>query len=317
MSSYTSSQGHQVYASAEYGLTPAWNAFVDPPRTVGGWINGGLAVLGVVFPTAFIARGYLMYPWWPDAFPGRSPTVWTLEGSLDGWSWTVVDSRSGITWTSDSETKFFPVSTPGSYLFYRLNLTANGGDSYTGLGWFKLQGKAGPVEFPARSTTRPSSRPLLMLPPPLRSATSHPGYVATASTTYPDASVAPWHSFSGITTNQQSAVWLSASVGQPAWIAIALPFAFTVNTYRLQPWWPDSFPTRTPTNWTFEGSNDGATWTILDTRVGEVWPSSTAVRDFSVPVLGRFTNYRLNISAISGVSAYTGLGLFKLIGSRL
>lgn len=56
----------------------------------------------------------------------KSPTAWTLQGSNNGSSFTTIDTVSGLTWV-DGETKNFTVDTAGSYLYYRLNMTASNG----------------------------------------------------------------------------------------------------------------------------------------------------------------------------------------------
>lgn len=65
-----------------------------------------------------------------DDFTTRNPGAWTFEGSNDGSSWTTLDTRSSITWPTAGETKTFTFSNSTSYLYYRLNVTANTGDTY-------------------------------------------------------------------------------------------------------------------------------------------------------------------------------------------
>lgn len=65
-----------------------------------------------------------------DDIPNRNPKDWTFEGSNDGSSWTTLDTQTGITWGSAGETKNFTFSNSTSYEYYRLNVTANNGDSY-------------------------------------------------------------------------------------------------------------------------------------------------------------------------------------------
>jgi len=70
--------------------------------------------------------------------PINRPNTWTLEGSDDNQIWTIIDSRSGLSW-SDDEMKEFILSEPVSYRYYRLNVTANnGGSNYLVIGEFAL-----------------------------------------------------------------------------------------------------------------------------------------------------------------------------------
>lgn len=57
----------------------------------------------------------------------RNPANWTIQGSNNGSSFTTIDTVTGNTWTDDYETQTFTVDTPGSYLYYRLDITVNAG----------------------------------------------------------------------------------------------------------------------------------------------------------------------------------------------
>jgi hypothetical protein len=63
--------------------------------------------------------------------PGRDPKTWTLEGSNDdGATWTVVDTQTDVAYDDARfATKNYTVADPGSYKVYKLDVTANHGDS--------------------------------------------------------------------------------------------------------------------------------------------------------------------------------------------
>jgi len=61
--------------------------------------------------------------------PGRDPKTWTLQGSNDGSTFTNLDSQSGQTFTYRQQTNTYSIGSPGSYRYYRLNVTANNGDA--------------------------------------------------------------------------------------------------------------------------------------------------------------------------------------------
>lgn len=58
----------------------------------------------------------------------RDPKSWFLEGSLDGTNWVIIDSRTDESFPNRIETRRFNVQKPGSYKFYRLNITENVGN---------------------------------------------------------------------------------------------------------------------------------------------------------------------------------------------
>jgi hypothetical protein len=59
--------------------------------------------------------------------PSRDPKDWQLQGSKDGASWTTLDTQSGHSFIDRLQMKSFPISKPGAYRYYRLNITANNG----------------------------------------------------------------------------------------------------------------------------------------------------------------------------------------------
>ncbi|GIF04211.1 GH92 family glycosyl hydrolase [Actinoplanes siamensis] len=70
--------------------------------------------------------------------PGRDPKNWELLGSADGADWEVVDAQTGQTFTRRGQTREFAVASPKPYLYYRLNVTANGGEPIVQLGELEL-----------------------------------------------------------------------------------------------------------------------------------------------------------------------------------
>jgi len=51
------------------------------------------------------------------------PTGWTLSGSADGATWTVIDQRTAQEFRWRLQTRAFKVATPGAYAYYHLELT--------------------------------------------------------------------------------------------------------------------------------------------------------------------------------------------------
>src|SRR3712207_4882767 len=58
--------------------------------------------------------------------PERDPKAWTLQGSADGEAWETVDARTDQTFAGRGVTNVYRVSDPKPYLYYRLDVTANG-----------------------------------------------------------------------------------------------------------------------------------------------------------------------------------------------
>ncbi|MEO3779414.1 ThuA domain-containing protein [Micromonospora sp. B11E3] len=82
--------------------------------------------------------------------------------------------------------------------------------------------------------------------------------------------------------------WLSARLAKPV----------AVRQYALTS--ANDSPGRDPKNWTLQGSEDGSTWTDLDTRSGETFPQRFQTRQFTIDNPRAFQHYRLNVTANSG-----------------
>lgn len=72
-----------------------------------------------------------------------------------------------------------------------------------------------------------------------------------------------------------------------------------------------SYATRAPKNWTFEGSNDGLTWDILDTQTDQISWESSQKRTFSITNTRPYLTYRLNITVNNG-SNDTAINEFEM-----
>ncbi|WP_308258235.1 GH92 family glycosyl hydrolase [Saccharothrix obliqua] len=90
-----------------------WLAF-----TATGWARFGFAE-----PVA--VRRYALTS--ADDAPERDPKDWVLRGSVDGGTWTALDSRRGEGFGGRSRTRVYDVANTTAYRYYRLDVTANAG----------------------------------------------------------------------------------------------------------------------------------------------------------------------------------------------
>lgn len=72
--------------------------------------------------------------------------------------------------------------------------------------------------------------------------------------------------------------------------------------------------TRDPKDWTLQGSNDGSSWTTVDTVTGETFASRGLTKEFicDSPGTTAYEYYRLNISANNGNGSITQLAEMQL-----
>ncbi|GEM_PF-6529776 len=67
-----------------------------------------------------------------------------------------------------------------------------------------------------------------------------------------------------------------------------------------------------PKNWTFEGSNDGVKWEVLDTQTDQVWTAALSDKTYSISIPQSFKMYRLNWITNNGFRNYTNINELKM-----
>ena len=74
-------------------------------------------------------------------YSSQMPTAWNLYGSSDGVTWTALDSHSGQSWPGSiaGQIQTYTIATPGSYAYYMLSITANGGSTVVSLNELLLE----------------------------------------------------------------------------------------------------------------------------------------------------------------------------------
>lgn len=157
-------------ASTEHSATyAAWKAF-DKDRAT-AWMSSNTAgehTLTYQFGTAKVVAGYsiqspsgtatgALAPAYP---PGNwAPRRWAMEGSNDGSTWVLLDTRTGETGWSDSERRFYTFKNETAYSYFRLRISDRNDSNATwwvAIGEWSLQGSgadAQTITITASSTT--------------------------------------------------------------------------------------------------------------------------------------------------------------------
>jgi predicted alpha-1,2-mannosidase len=84
----------------------------------------------------------------------------------------------------------------------------------------------------------------------------------------------------------------------PLWVAYALDAPQTVKRYSLTS--GNDSPGRDPQDWQLQGSNDGSTWTTLDTRTGQSFADRQTTTTYAVDNPTAYSRYRLLFTANHG-----------------
>ena len=122
-----------VSASSEYNTSySAYKAF-NRILNNEGWIsNGRTGFLKVDLFNGFIAK-YYSVTYERTELTG-SPNTWTFQGSNDNSTWETLDTRTGETTWYYREKKCYKLSNTKSFRYYRINVTANNGLVWMGIG---------------------------------------------------------------------------------------------------------------------------------------------------------------------------------------
>jgi len=126
---YSWTVGSNTYtasSSSQSGTTTAsWKAFMNNPQEF--WQASGSPTqwleidLGLGNAQTVLSYGFRTVYDTSDNPSSGLPTNFQLQGSNDNSSWTTLDTRTGV---SASRGYAYNVTTPGSYRYYRLNITA-------------------------------------------------------------------------------------------------------------------------------------------------------------------------------------------------
>jgi glucose/arabinose dehydrogenase/type 1 glutamine amidotransferase len=112
-----------------------------------------------------------------------------------------------------------------------------------------------------------------------------------------------------LTDGNENTKWLAFN--PTGWVAYRMAAPVAVSSYSLTS--ANDHDERDPKNWQLQGSNDGTTWTTIDTRTGEVFPERFQTRKFQFSNTTVYAHYRLNITAngSGGLIQLADLELYK------
>jgi len=117
-------------ASSVHTTYAAWKAFNNNTDDYDCWFSEGVGVPAWIRYQFAAATEIDAYSLVCNSNAGYGyPTAWTLEGSANGADWTVLDTRSGQSFTT-KEKKTYSLAAVASYAYYQLNISAVTGTTY-------------------------------------------------------------------------------------------------------------------------------------------------------------------------------------------
>jgi len=118
--------------------------------------------------------------------------------------------------------------------------------------------------------------------------------------------------------NSSATKWLAGQTSN-AWVQIQFLYGDTQAVKKYAMVSADDAPTRDPKNWRIEGSNDGASWTVLDEQSNQSFSARFQTKEYVIPdnKVKEYAYYRLFILNNSGESSNTQLADWKLYAVEL
>jgi hypothetical protein len=137
----------------------------------------------------------------------------------------------------------------------------------------------------------PPTNLALMSIPQMSSNTTPSGAAAASSATSVSGNGASWSAF-----DRNTSTWWQSGNAAGQWLSYQFPIGKIIKRYGF---FTSTNALYNPRTWTFEGSNNGSTWVVLDTQTAFVSGVSTFYSfDISANTTS-YTYYRINVSAVS------------------
>ena len=346
----TGESGWAVSASSQYSSSYVpWYAFNDG---TGSWHSaepdGGPHWLKIQLPTKKVLSGYDLKARDDSASLIRAPKTWVLEGSNDDSTWTELEPyhTNDESWTGGSTppARQFSISTTTAYKYYRVYITlATDNNEAVAIGEFTLNIKppASPaLNFDGYNKLTLENFDSMRQWPPTDGTRSSPtwsdsdkvadwtitgasygngSYKGTSSVAvWSDSSnhAGPYWAFNNDDSTAENECWHPQSI-VVAILTIEMPSSMVLGSYELYYRNYTSY-TEGPKDWTVEGSNDGSTWTVLDTRTNQPQVSAALAKigTYTVSNSTSYSKYRLNVTANHGGSQTT-IGEWKMFSNEL
>jgi len=107
---------------------------------------------------------------------------------------------------------------------------------------------------------------------------------------------APGEVASNLLDNNANTKWLAFA--NSAWIVYQFAKPVVATDYAMTS--ANDSPDRDPKNWTIEGSNDGSTWTTIDTQTNQTFGARQKQYAYKTTSTTAYSSYRLSITANAG-----------------
>jgi hypothetical protein len=243
-----------------------------------------LTTSGVIYPELTLTLRepdiFAKYMVTPSSNNTYEPTDWDLKASNDGVNWTTLDSESSVVFSTYQPQTFDIASYSTAYKHYRLDITGNNG-----------------------STLNTEVADFMMGTPTITASTSF------NDTTFDETNVI-FQETHGIgyywIASGDVDEWIQYDYGSGGERTMQ---AYVVRGYQT------SQPTRAVTDWRVQGSNNGSTWTTLDTQTSVSWSHDNELKTYAFSNSTAYRYYRIYVDAVNG-GTLSSFKQFYMLGSE-
>lgn len=153
--------------------------------------------------------------------------------------------------------------------------------------------------------------------PPMTSA-SQDGYIITTNSENSAQQWKPWHAFDGVINDPESAWATAGQTNTTGYLRVEMPENKKLISYEIFPSLNSNFLTSSPNTWTLQGSNNGSSWTTLDSRTGVADWDTTKVSSkvfyiSNFEANSSYKYYQINVTA-NNTGRYLLISELKLFG---
>lgn len=145
---------------------------------------------------------------------------------------------------------------------------------------------------------------------PKMTSNTLPSGIASSSSENNTTTLGAWRAFDG-DFNSATNGWTTVLNVKTGWLRYEFQTSKIISKYSIAPVNSIENINRSPNSWTFEGSNDGSTWDILDTRTNISDWTVLRKKEFSFSNVNSYKNYRINITLNNG-GAYVAIGELEM-----
>lgn len=102
--------------------------------------------------------------------------------------------------------------------------------------------------------------------------------------------------------NNTGTKFLAGNINSSFWVQLQFPSNQVVGAYTITS--GNDAPERDAKDWNLAGSNDGTTWTVLDTRLSETFSGRNMTKRYEISSPASYAYYRMNITAIGSGTTF-------------